>query len=101
MTTGQEASIILLKLDDMRAARIRIEGGYIFRQISVVLADKGSAPRTAELTYCLDRTGLRLFNMDTGAPIPAQGTLLERATMRMMPDGSWRVESILNESKSC
>ena len=101
VTTGDEASGLLDKIAGLREDRIRAEGGFVFRDVVVEVRADDLSPRTALISYCVDRTDLRIFEIDTGEQIPAGGTLLERAELELMPDGVWVVSRIRNEKTPC
>lgn len=101
VTTGDEATVILQMIDGLREDRLRVDGGFVFRDVSLEMGPSTATPRTALLTYCLDRSTLRVFDIDSGEQIPNEGTLKERTTMELLPDGVWRVAKITNEMSPC
>ena len=97
VTTGEESNGILATIEQLRAEGIRSEGGRQFRDVVVNLVGSDSAT----VAYCIDLSGLRVFDTKTGELVPRSGQLREQATLRKMPDRSWRVEQIRNESAQC
>jgi len=101
VTTGEEASLIIERIAGFREDRVQSGGGLVFRDVTVAVDDPGADPRTAVVSYCVDRGGLRLIEVDTGKLVPASGTFREESTLELLPDGSWRVAKIRNESVKC
>ena len=101
VTTGEEATLILDKLAALREERLRVQGGVVFRAVEVEKGLSSSEPRTAQLSYCLDRSHMQIMKIDSDERVPAEGTLAETALLVLMPDGSWRVSQITNEIKTC
>lgn len=104
ITTGDQQNLILDSISQLREAKLRTLGGLQFRSVSVgsPTVDAGTK-RTAVITYCVDRSELRLENYDTGETMTAPGapTFFETTTMQEGLDGRWRVAMILNEEAAC
>ena len=93
--TVDAANMIIEQIERMRLARLRSDGGFIFRNVDLTEVSEGSdGARTATVTYCVDAAQLRVFNLDTGERLPRAGTLQETAQMEQGRDGKWRLSGL-------
>ena len=94
--------MIIEQIERMRLARLRSDGGFIFRNVELTEVSEGAdGARTATITYCSDAAQLRVFDLDTGERLPREGTVEERARMEQGRDGKWRVAGLSNVEASC
>lgn len=101
VTTGRQSTAILNALASFRENRLRSEGGRVFRDIVVEEPIDNNGVVNAAITYCVDASEIKVFNIDTDERVARSGTFQERATMERGADGIWRVEMLENEQKSC
>ena len=102
VSTGDAANLIIEQIEGMRRLRLRSEGGFVFRDLSVTPSDPGPENATrAILEYCVDFGHLQVYNLDTGERLPRSGTYQETATMEQGKDTKWRLANIYNTEASC
>lgn len=95
---GEEANLILDRLELLRSQKLRNEGGMVFRDVEVVL---DSARATAIVTYCSDLASLRVRDVISGEYVVRTGTMAETASLERGADGKWRVFQIRNDVREC
>ena len=102
VSTGDAANLIIMQVELMRRDRVRSEGGFVFRDLTLVAPESGTdAVLQARLEYCVDVSGLKLFYIDTGEQLPRSGTFLETAIMEQGKDARWRVFRLHNIKQPC
>lgn len=104
VTTGEEANSILTELGALRNDGLRSLGGLRFRDI--VVGEPTQRPdgvTEAVITYCVDRTDVKLVDTKTGEPLAVEEpfTLVETATLELGLDHVWRVALTRNQVKPC
>lgn len=97
VTTGEESTGIVEDIESLREERLRTEGGLAFRDVSVEI----DATDVADVSYCVDLTGYRVFEIDSGERVPRDVQMTETATMQKGQDGVWRVAKIRNKEAQC
>lgn len=99
VTTGEASSMILQSLGNLKDKGLRSEGGREFHDVTVEIVE--GEPSAGIVRYCARLEGLRVFDVATGERLPRSGALSEEMTLQEMPDGSWRVSTIRNETAQC
>ena len=104
VTTEEEATLIIQALGELRDNGWRSLGGRAFRDV-VIAEDVPNQQEadTAEVRYCLDRSGVTLVDAETETAVivDVPPTFLETATLRRGLDGKWRVAMIRNQPAAC
>jgi hypothetical protein len=103
VTTEEEAALIIQALGELRDNGWKSLGGRVFRDVVVTEVPNQQEAGTAEISYCLDRSGVSLLDAETGTAVTVDvpPTFLETATLRVGLDGKWRVAMIRNEPAAC
>ncbi|MHA6508733.1 hypothetical protein [Tessaracoccus sp. Y1736] len=88
---------------NLRDSGRRTEGGFQFRDVVVSVPAMANGLATANVVYCLDRSGLVMVDIDTGTPPDGDPlpNLKETATLVQGPDSTWRISQVRNEATSC
>ena len=103
VTTGEAQNVILDAIGQLRDDNTAFLGGWQFRDVIVAVpSDGGSGEPTSELTYCVDRSRMRLENTETGV-VSEQSlpSLRETALMKQGKDGRWRLAERRNQEEAC
>lgn len=104
VTTEESATIIIQAIGNLKDRGWRSLGGRQFRDVVVSQPTAGpDGSATAVVTYCLDRTGVRLVEVESGdsVQVDVAPTFKETATLKQGADGKWRVAMIRNEPSQC
>ena len=103
LVDGEEATVALESIRNLRDSGRRTEGGFQFRDVVVSVPAVANGLETATVVYCLDRSGLVMVDIDTGTPPDGDPlpNLKETATLVQGTDSTWRISQVRNEATSC
>lgn len=102
VTTGQESTVILDRIDAFRNNNLELVKGRAFRDVVASPAsDQADGTSIATITYCLDINQLEIRDTTTGELVERSGAFVETAHMRQGLDGIWRVEGHDSTGAEC
>ncbi|WP_182799070.1 hypothetical protein [Tessaracoccus sp. MC1679] len=103
VTTGEAQNVILDAIGQLRDDNLAFLGGWQFRDIAIAEpAAAGAGEVTSKMTYCVDRSRMRIEDSETGTvSVQSLPSLAETAVMKQGKDGRWRLAERRNQEEAC
>ena len=104
VTVGDEISRAMEAIATAREMNLKQRGDAIFRDVEISKPKTDAdGTRSAVVSYCHDPTRLDLIDTSTDDSVirTLEDTVVARATMWLLPDGSWRAARLESKFEPC